>query len=362
MPPGRLVASSRFGGVGRAARASSTRRPAAPTARPRCRRPPARHRTGCPCSPGTPDRSTRAGCARAPSTRTRRSRSTTGRRSPAGGTGRPSGRDPTRRLLASVIGVAPPRCSCSTGVKWRSASDAHRRPHERGVARRLARGSRGARVGGRAHPRSIARAQRAPAGVDVVDRRARAARRARARSASSKLGPEPVGLPQVLEEAGDALGAGRGEVVGERGDARRRGGRRARRRRPSDRSAVVGRRASGGGSAHALGLGQRLAEHAACAACCTSSCHAISPARRWPRRPGERADGGAALGEHAEVAEACGVDAEPAQPLVVGEARLEIGEPLERVAHEHPREVVVEVAPVRELPVGDRDELGRRRT
>ena len=59
------------------------------------------HRTGCPCWPGTPDRSTRAGCARAPSRRTRRSPSTTGRRSRAGGTGRPRGRAPSRRVRRS---------------------------------------------------------------------------------------------------------------------------------------------------------------------------------------------------------------------------------------------------------------------
>ena len=50
----------------------------------------------------------RAGCARAPSTRTRRSRSTRDRRSRAGGTGRPPGRDPTRRLRGSVTASLPP--------------------------------------------------------------------------------------------------------------------------------------------------------------------------------------------------------------------------------------------------------------
>ncbi len=58
--------------------------------------------------------------------------------------------------------------------------------------------------------------------------------------------------------------------------------------------------------------------------------------------------------------EAIGVDAAAAGGLVVAQARREVGEPLERVAHQDPREVVVEVAPVRQLPVGDRDQLGAR--
>ena len=77
-------------------------------------------------------------------------------------------------------------------------------------------------------------------------------------------------------------------------------------------------------------------------------------------QPRERADGGADLREDVEVAETFGIDAEAAAALVVAEALFEVGEALERVAHEDPREVVVEVAPVRELPVGDRDELGPR--
>ena len=119
-------------------RASSSCRRAAPTARPRCRRPRAPRRTGCPGWPGTRDRSSRAGCARGPTTRTTRSRSTTGRPTPGDGTGRRTARGPTRQasLRCEV------RASCTSGElvdrgHVAIGEHAHRRAHERGVARRL---------------------------------------------------------------------------------------------------------------------------------------------------------------------------------------------------------------------------------
>ena len=113
------------------------------------------------------------------------------------------------------------------------------------------------------------------------------------------------------------------------------------------------------GHGHAGDLGQRLAEHARVQRVVDELPRDLA-ARVVGAQPRERADGGADLRENAEVAETFGIDAEAAAALVVAQALFEVGEALERVAHEDPGEVVVEVAPVRELPVGDRDQLGPR--
>ena len=83
-------------------------------------------------------------------------------------------------------------------------------------------------------------------------------------------------------------------------------------------------------------------------------------ARVVAAQPCERADGRAQLREDSEVGEAIGIDAYAAGGLVVAQTCREVGKPLERVAHQDPREIVVEVAPVRQLPVGDRDQLRAR--
>ena len=81
-------------------------------------------------------------------------------------------------------------------------------------------------------------------------------------------------------------------------------------------------------------------------------------ARVVAAQTGQGADGGAELREHPEVGETVGIDAHAAGALVVAQAIGEVGEALECVAHEDPREIVVPVTPVSELPVGDRHQLG----
>ena len=108
----------------------------------------------------------------------------------------------------------------------------------------------------------------------------------------------------------------------------------------------------------ALGIGEHLGQQARVQRVVHELPRDLAPPVTGPQ-PGEGADGGAELGEDAEVAEPGRVDRVPAQPLVVGQPGVELGEPLEGVAHQDPREVVVEVAPVRELPVGDRGEPAR---
>ena len=118
---------------------------------------------------GTPDRSSRAGCARAPSTRTRPSRSTTGRRSRVGGTGRPPGSAPTRRRCESVT-VSFLLCSWRTGVKWRSASEPIAGRMTAVSRAGLAEAVRRARPGAPSAPLLDRGAQRAAPRLDVVDR------------------------------------------------------------------------------------------------------------------------------------------------------------------------------------------------
>ena len=209
-------------------------------------------------------------------------------------------------------------------------------------------------------PAAMRGAQLAPAVVEIVEWRSTPSSVAELRALGVVvLATEGVDGAEVLEQPGDPLGAGRGERVVERGDDHvaqvvERDVEHPRR----CAAGVVRRRGSGGaGTGTAGDRGERLAEHARVQRVVDELPRDLA-ARVVAAQTGERADGGAELREHAEVGEAVGIDAHAAGALVVAQAIGEVGEALERVAHEDPREVVVPVTPVRELPVGDRDQFG----
>ena len=252
--------------------------------------------------------------------------------------------------VASLVMHLAHRCEVAVGER------AHRRAHDRRLARRLTEAVGKHRIGGQrfvldrgAHRQAAGCRRRRPPTEQTAEL---------AHLERRELGPEAVGLPEVLDQPRDTFGARLREVVGER--------------RQHDVAQIVERDVVHPRVRGVVGLvdGFRGQWRFELDACCFGEHLSEQPCvqrvvHQLPRdltalvaraQTREGADRRAGLREHAEVLKPIVVDREAARPLVVAEAGVEVGEPFEGVAHQQPREVVVEITPVGELPVGHRGE------